>query len=49
MNTQTLTWNHTRTGKPMTLTGTRGSLLVRVMMVRSTFPDHPMSINGSKV
>lgn len=45
----TLTWNHTRKGTPMKMTGNTGSLLVRVMMVRQVFPDHPMFLNGQPV
>ena len=37
----TLTWRHTRKNTPMTLHGTFGYLMVRVLMVRHTHPDHP--------
>jgi hypothetical protein len=42
----TLTWNHTRTGLPMTLRGSRGSLLVRAMMIRQVRPRHPLTLDG---
>jgi hypothetical protein len=42
---QTMTWKHTRTGKDMKLTGTYGFLLIRAMMIRQVFPNHPIFIN----
>ena len=45
----TLNWNHTRTGRPMTLVGTFGALTLRVMMVRQVFPAHPMLLDGTPV
>jgi hypothetical protein len=44
-----LSWNHTRTGHPMSLKGNWGSLMIRVMMVRSSYPNHPMFIDGNPV
>jgi hypothetical protein len=45
-----LSWNHTRTGKPMKAPfPTSGAAMVRVMMVRALFPDHPMNLNGKAV
>jgi hypothetical protein len=37
-----LSWNHTRKGTPMKQSGSYGSLMIRVMMVRSSYPNHPM-------
>jgi hypothetical protein len=44
-----LSWNHTRTGTPMKQSGSYGSLMIRVMMVRSSYPNHPMFIDGTPV
>jgi hypothetical protein len=49
MNTQTLTWLHTRKGTSMRMTGTYGQLMLRVMMVRHVHPNHPMKIDGVPV
>ena len=46
---KTLTWNHTRKGTPMKLTGAYGYLITRVMMVRYMYPDHPMFLDGKPV
>lgn len=45
----TLTWMHTRKNTPMSVTGPRGSLLVRVMMVRQVYPNHQFQIDGVAV
>ena len=44
-----LTWNHTRKKTPMSQSGSRASLLIRVMMVRQVYPNHPMFIDGKPV
>lgn len=46
----TLRWNHTRTGKAMTVVlDTFGQAWLRMAMVRQAFPDHPFTLNGEKV
>lgn len=43
----TLTWNHTRTNKPMRITfDNKGSAMIRVMFVRAIYPNHPFYLNG---
>lgn len=44
-----LTWNHTRKGTPMKQSGSYSSLMIRVMMVRQIYPNHPMFIDGTLV
>ena len=45
-----LSWNHTRTGKPMTDTfSSWGAAWIRVAMIRQSFPDHPIMLNGDFV
>jgi hypothetical protein len=44
-----LTWNHTRKGTPMRQSGNYGSLMIRVMMVRQIYPNHPMFIDGNPI
>lgn len=45
-----LTWNHTRTGRPMrAVFDCMGGALVRVMFVRAVHPNHPMAVNGQPV
>lgn len=44
-----LNWNHTRTGKPMRQSGSYGSLMIRVMMIRQIYPNHPMFIDGNPI
>ena len=44
-----LTWKHTRNGNPMKQSGSYGSLMIRVMMVRQIYPNHPMFIDGTPV
>jgi len=46
----TLTWLHTRTGRPMVQRyATMGLALVVVMTVRTVVPGHPMQIDGKAV
>lgn len=45
----TLNWLHTRTGKPMTIRGTWAQLWLRVMMVRTVHPGHPMAMDGMAI
>ena len=42
-----LTWNHTRKGTPMKQSGSYSLLMIRVMMVRQIYPNHPMFIDGT--
>jgi hypothetical protein len=42
----TLTWSHTRKGTPMSQKGSYGVLMLRVLMIRSLYPNHPMFIDG---
>lgn len=45
-----LTWNHTRTGLPMTRTfDTMGQVWVQVLFVRTVFPNHQFFVNGQPV
>jgi hypothetical protein len=44
-----LSWNHTRKGTPMKQSGSYGFLMITVMMVRSSYPNHPMFIDGNPV
>jgi hypothetical protein len=44
-----LTWKHTRTGNLMKQSGSYGSLMIRVMMVRQIYPNHPMFIDETPV
>jgi hypothetical protein len=46
----TMTWMHTRTGKPMSRTfSTRGQALVLVMMIRTVVRGHPVQFDGVAV
>jgi len=45
-----LQWNHTRTGRPMSVTyKTFGMAWIRVAMVRAIFPGHPFTLNGQPI
>lgn len=45
-----LSWNHTRTGKPMTVTcSSWGAAWIRIAMIRQIFPNHPFRLNGDFV
>lgn len=45
----TLTWLHTRKNTPMKLIGTWSQIWIRIMIVRSVHPKHPMSIDNKPV
>lgn len=45
----TLTWKHTRKNTPMNVKGTMGQLLIRIMIVRSVYPNYPMFIDGKLI
>jgi hypothetical protein len=44
---KTLTWRHTRTGKPMALIGELSTLLAKALFIRSSFPHHKLYLNGT--
>jgi hypothetical protein len=42
----TLTWLHTRTGKPKYLSGALSTLIFRASAIRSVSPQHAIYLNG---